>query len=94
MREHTPAPPGDADFLTVQVAGGPHEPDRLMMISRPESGEVVVREWTAQGWNGEPAERRIGTDELYAWMEQAARERRRMSEELYRVRLWLGASDR
>jgi hypothetical protein len=84
-----PEPP--ADELVVQVGGGRDEPERLLHISRPVDGLVRVREWTSESWNVPPAERELSARALLRAIEEAARQRRRLSEELYRVREWLGA---
>jgi hypothetical protein len=83
-------PPVDPeDELTVQVAGGGAEPERLLRITRPRDGLVRVREWTSEAW-GEPAlERELAADALLRALEEAARQRRQLSQELYRIRRWL-----
>ena len=85
--EVPPADPGDE--LTVQVVGGGGEPERLLKISRPRQGLVRVREWTSDGWGQPPVERELAADALLEALERASRERRRISEELYRIRRWL-----
>ncbi len=79
--------PGDE--LTVQVVGGGGEPERLLRISRPVNGLVRVREWTSEGWGQPPLEREMSADALLRALEEAARQRRRLTEELYRIRRWL-----
>ena len=76
------------DELVVQVGGGAGEPERLLHISRPVQGLVRVREWTSDDWNT-PLERELSADALLRAIEEAARQRRRLSEELYRIRRWL-----
>lgn len=93
MPDKPPTPPADPDVLSVQVAGDTHEPDRLMLISRPHGGEVTVREWTSKEWNSEPSERRMDAHVLYTALEKASKQRRRLSQELHRVRLWLDGGD-
>ena len=82
-----PEPP--ADELVVQVGGGRDEPERLLHISRPKDGLVRVREWTSEAWNVPPLERELSARALLGALEDAARQRRRLSQELARVRQWL-----
>ena len=84
-----PGAAGEVDFLTVQVGGDREEPERLLMIGRPQAGRVHVREWSTGGWNAEPIERDVGVDELYASLERATNARRRISQDLYLIRSWL-----
>ena len=85
----SPPEPGDsADELTLRIAGGEGEPERLLRIARPVEGLVRIREWTSADW-GTMLEREMASTALLDAIERAARERRRLSEELYRVRLWL-----
>jgi hypothetical protein len=84
-------PPPAPDELVLQVGGGAGEPERLLHISRPVDGLVRVREWTSESWNTPPLERELSARALLRAIEEAARQRRRVSEELYRVREWLGA---
>ena len=81
---------GDAasDSLTVQVQGRGREPERVLVLSRPRAGLVEVREF-AVGCDG-PRDFTATVDELSDLFERAARKRRRMSEDLYAIRLWLG----
>jgi hypothetical protein len=82
-------PIADEPTLSVQVEGSAREGMRLYVMGRPHGGRVRVREWRGEGWSAGPLEREIDTTALYAEFERAHRERRRMSEELYRLRLWL-----
>jgi hypothetical protein len=81
---------GGGGELTVQVAGGDGEPERLLVLSHAGGGRVHVREWTSDGWGTPPDERELAADELLAWLETAVRRGRRVSEELYRIRRWAG----
>lgn len=76
------------DVLTVLVGGGHGEPERLLHIARPVDGLVRVREWTSDDWNT-VAERELSADALLNALERAAQQRRRLSQELYGIRLWL-----
>lgn len=93
---HVPRTPSEiehhdatTEFLTLHVAGGHGEPERLLLIGRPESGHVRVREWTSQSWNTEGDDYEADAEELLAGLERDFSARRAMSEEIYRVRQWL-----
>ena len=79
----------DDRTLSVQVEGTGREGMRLYVIGRPVAGRVHLREWRGEDWSAGPIEREVDAAALYAELERAHRERRRMSEELYRLRLWL-----
>ena len=79
----------DEPTLSVQVEGSGREITRLYVMSRPEAGRVRVREWRGDDWSAGPLEREVDAAALLAEFERAHKERRRMSEELYRLRLWL-----
>ncbi|HEU4631319.1 MAG TPA: hypothetical protein VFS08_16325 [Gemmatimonadaceae bacterium] len=84
--ELPPVDPGDT--LTVLVGGGGDEPERLLRIGRPQDGLVRVLEWTSENWSA-PFERELSAEALLQALEQAAAHRRRLSEELGRIRRWL-----
>lgn len=75
--------------LSVQVEGDGREATRLYVMGRPRAGRVRVREWRGEDWSAVPLEHEMDAASLLAEFERAYRARRRMSEELYRVRLWL-----
>ncbi|MGQ0643462.1 MAG: hypothetical protein ACT4P6_22170 [Gemmatimonadaceae bacterium] len=77
------------ELLTLQVAGGHGEPERLLLIGRPESGRVRVREWTSNSWNTAGDDYEIDAEELLAALERDFSARRAMSAEIHRVRQWL-----
>lgn len=83
------APEEQPEELTVHMGVGRGEPERLLRISRPVEGMVRVREWTGENWNVPAAEREMPADVLLRAFEEAARQRRRLSSELYAIRLWL-----
>jgi hypothetical protein len=85
--EIPPVDPGD-DELTVHLGSGGGEPERLLRISRPVDGLVRVREFSGDDWSA-PFERELSAEALLRAFEEAARQRRKLSEELYRIRLWL-----
>ena len=78
-----------SEFLTLRVAAGQGEPERLLLIGRPEGGQVRVREWTSRSWNSEGDDYEIDAEVLLAGLERDFSARRAMSEEIYRVRQWL-----
>ena len=82
---------GDAapEALSVLVAGDGCEPERLVMLARPRGGRVRVREWSTHSWNAEPREHEAEVDAIWQAFERAYRRRRRLSEELPRIRAWL-----
>ena len=81
-------PYGGDDVLPVMVGGGGGEPERLLHVGRPVDGMVRVREWTSDTWSA-PVEHELPADALLNELERAAQQRRRLSEEIYRIRLWL-----
>jgi hypothetical protein len=83
-----PRPDAAPDVMTIQIAGSPEEPERVLIVSRPDGGRVRVREWSAAGTSGE---REMAVDEILALVTRAAGERRRVSEDLHAIRRWLGA---
>ena len=87
--EPPPPPPADDASLSVQVAGGGGEPERLYVLSRPRGGQVAVREFRFGSEELKPREYSAAPHELLAAFERAHGERRRLSEDLYRIRLWL-----
>ena len=72
--------------LSVQVDGGRGEPSRLYVLTHSRGGLVEVRELRPAC---APIEYTATADELLAVFERAYRERRRVSESLYGIRLWL-----
>jgi hypothetical protein len=81
--------PMDEPTLQVQVEGTETEGMRLYVIARPAAGRVRVREWRGETWAHGPVDREVAAAELLEELERAHRARRRLSEELYRVKLWL-----
>jgi hypothetical protein len=78
------------NVLVVQIEGGGGEPERILRIAPPKSGRVLVHEWTStDASDSPPSVRETEAQEILALVERAARSRRRMSEELYRIRRWL-----
>ena len=88
--------PGGPSFdggamLVVQIQGGHGEPERLLHISPPTEGRVMVREWSSEGGGFTPREHSAA--EVLEQLERSWSERRRMSADLYSIRRWLGAGD-
>jgi len=79
---------GGAESLSVQIEGTRREAERVLVLARPHNGVVEAREF-AVGCTA-PRELTLGIDEAYRIFERAERERRRLSESLYAIRLWLG----
>jgi hypothetical protein len=80
------------DTLSVQVQGAAGEPERLFVLSRASrDGDVEVREFRfAAGDTAGPLEYTARASDVLATFERAHRERRRVSEDMYRIRNWLG----
>ena len=93
-RSLDPSSSGDPpDVLQVQIDGDRDQPTRIFLISRPRDARVLVREWTSDGWSSGPTERDVHTAELYGVFARAFAERRRLSEDIYRIREWLEGRD-
>jgi hypothetical protein len=75
--------------LSLHVGPGDGTSERLLLIGRPVSGRVRIREWDNTNWGSAAHERELSTAELYASLLDAARRRSAMSVELYQVKLWL-----
>ena len=77
-----------AESLSVQIEGTRREAERVIVLSRPRHGVVEAREF-AVGCTA-PRELTLGVDEAYRIFERAQRDRRRIGQDLYAIRLWLG----
>ncbi|MCC6319713.1 MAG: hypothetical protein IT361_18730 [Gemmatimonadaceae bacterium] len=84
-------PFAEDEFLTLRVGGDAATPERLLLIGRPRDGRVRIREWTSNTLNTAGADHDLPAAELLAGIEQAYASRRPVSEEMYRIRSWLGA---
>jgi hypothetical protein len=82
-------PFGETEFLTLRIGGNEGTPERLLLIGRPRDGSVRVREWTSNSWNTEGDDFDADAMALLDDIERAYDARRPVSEEMYRVRLWL-----
>jgi hypothetical protein len=82
---------GQDEFLSLRIGGNTDRPERLLLIGRPHAGTVRVREWTSDTWNTEGDDYDIDTESLLEGLERAFAARQPMSEEMYKVRLWLGS---
>ena len=86
------APPFDEpEFLTVRVGGQAPSPERLLLIGPPRNGLVRVREWDSNSWNTSGVDQTVATATILKQLEDAYAQRRAVSEEMYRIRQWLGA---
>ncbi len=94
MREPDASLHPDADHLVVHVSRADGELEYMLMISRPADDRVRVREWSPANWVSGPVEVELPVDEVYARLEGAERQRRRISIEMPRVRAWLGGAPR
>ena len=81
---------GEEEFLTLRITDPGHE-ERLLLIGHPIEGIVRVREWRTATLNTEGEDYEIPAGELLEQMEEALAARQNVSEELYRLRRWLGA---
>ena len=80
----------DADeSLSVQVAGGKGEPEKLYVLTRPRAGTVEVREFRFGEQQSEPRVYAAPAASLLADFKRAHAERRRLSEDLHRIERWL-----
>ena len=75
--------------LTVHIVGRRKESDRTLMLERSSGGSVRVREWSEANWAGPPAEYVLPAEEVYAAVERAHAERRRVTVSLPELRAWL-----
>lgn len=89
MSEPAPTVFGEGEFLTLRIAGDRSRPERLLLIGRPAYGTVRVREWTTDTWATEGVNYEIAPAELLGDIERAYDARRAVSEEMYRIRMWL-----
>ena len=81
---------GDAaESLSVQVGGGKGEPETLYVLTRPRAGMVEVREFRFGSHQSEPRVYAASCASLLGEFERAHAERRRLSEDLHRIRRWL-----
>ena len=77
------------EFLTIRVGGSATVPERLLLVGRPHDGLVRVHEWTTNTMNAEGEDYEIVPDELLTQLEDALAAQRQVSEEMYRIRMWL-----
>jgi hypothetical protein len=83
-------PDPDGDTITVLVGGSVAEPERLMLIMRPERGVVRLREWTSADWAATPDERESPVEALYEDVEYAVKSGRSLNLGLPTLRRFLG----
>ena len=77
------------DELPVLITGPASEPERLMLVGRPDGGRVRIREWSGADWSAPPAERELRCEELTEVVERAVRAGRRVNQSPHAVRRWL-----
>ena len=75
---------------TVLIGGSASEPERLLLISRPDNGIVRIREWTSADWSATPDERDSPVESLYEDVEYAAKTGRTLTLDLATLRHFLG----
>jgi hypothetical protein len=90
VSDPAPAGFGDEEFLTLRIGGSESQPERLLLVGRPVGGKVRVREWTTTTLNTAGANYEIDAAEMLADIQRASDARLPVSEEMYRVRRWLG----
>ena len=79
----------DEEFLSLRIGGAPGTPGRLLLIGRPRDGVVRVREWTSDTLVTEGEDSDVEVSELLEDIERAYDARLGVSEEMYRLRMWL-----
>ncbi|MGQ0767291.1 MAG: hypothetical protein ACT4OZ_16705 [Gemmatimonadota bacterium] len=77
------------DFLTVRVGGRPGKPEQLLLIGKAAGGRTQVRRWTSDGWNTPGEELELDARALLSAIEADFASGIPVSEEMYRLRLWL-----
>ena len=50
--------------LPVFIMGPGADPERLILLGRPEAGRVRVREWSGADWSAPPVEREVACGEI------------------------------
>ena len=80
---------GAREQLTVQVQGARGEPERVFVLGRPRNDLVEVREFGSSCAPAAPRDYTETTHDMLRLFEKAARQKRRVSQELYLIRQWL-----
>ena len=80
---------GTRDTLTVQVQGAGGDSDRVYLLSQPRRGLVEVREFGSSCAAAAPRDYTETTDAMLRVFERAAKQRRRVSQEMHLIRQWL-----
>jgi hypothetical protein len=78
------------DELPLFIMGPGREPERLLLVGRPASGRVRVREWSGGDWSAPAAERDLLCTEIAAAVDRAVSEGRSVNQSPQAVRRWLG----
>ena len=82
-------PAAPAAHLTVHIVGLRGDSDRTLLLERTPDGAVRVREWSDANWAGPAAECVLPAAEVYAMVERAHRQRRRVTVSLPELGAWL-----
>ena len=80
------------EFLSLRIGGTAEVPERLLLVGRPYDGVVHVHEWTTRTMNSRGEDYLIDPAELLEQVEAAHAANLAISEEMYRVRMWLGGA--
>jgi hypothetical protein len=81
--------PAAAQELPLLIGGGLGERETLLLVSRPASGQVELRRWSADDWSSAPTSTTVAAATLLEWIEAQATGGRTLNQSLYGVRLWL-----
>jgi hypothetical protein len=78
------------ETLQLLVGGGGGEPERLLLLERPDArGVVRVRSWSSDDWSAPPVQDERDAAALLRAIEGWVRQRRGLNHELTVVRRWL-----
>lgn len=83
---------GTREFLSLRIGGTAEIPERLLLMGRPYDGVVHVHEWSTRTMNTRGDDYLIDADELLAQIEEAYTANLAVSEDMYRVRMWLAGT--
>lgn len=81
------------ETLQLLVGGGNGEPERLLLLEKPDArGVVRLRSWSSDDWSAAPVQDEREAAALLRETEGWVRQRRGLNHELTVVRRWLGRS--
>lgn len=89
MTDPVSGPFAGREFLTLRVGGSADIPERLLLVGRPYDGVVHVHEWSTRTMNQRGEDYLIDALELLEQLEGAHAANLAVSEEMYKVRVWL-----